>query len=137
MQVAGSDQWGNIVAGVDLDSQKTSSRGLWADRVRSSPKPTGPSSAKLKPAPFGSPKTALRLTAFYQFWLNSPDAEVPKYLKVFTLLTRTKSNDSSTNMPANPGARIAHRALARHMTELLHGRAELERAQTATEALFW
>jgi len=74
--------------------------------------------------------------AFYQFWLNAADADVLRFLKVFTLLPREEIERLERQHEENPGAREAHRALARHMTELLHGREAMELAERAAKALF-
>ncbi len=74
--------------------------------------------------------------AFYQFWLNAADADVVRFLKVFTLLPREEIERLERQHEENPGAREAHRALARHMTELLHGREAMELAERAAKALF-
>jgi tyrosyl-tRNA synthetase len=74
--------------------------------------------------------------AFYQFWLNASDADVPKYLNIFTLLPHSEIANLLREHETNPGARTAHRALASHVTELVHGVAAREQAQAATAALF-
>ena len=74
--------------------------------------------------------------AFYQFWLNASDADVGRFLRVFTLLPREEIEALEASHASNPGAREAHRALARHMTALLHGREAMELAERAAKALF-
>ncbi|MFM9957756.1 MAG: tyrosine--tRNA ligase [Phycisphaerales bacterium] len=91
---------------------KTESGAVWLTRERTSP------------------------YAFYQFWLNAADADVMKFMKTFTLLPRAEIEALEAAHAADPGKREAHRALARHMTEMLHGRADLERAEAAAGALF-
>jgi len=135
VQSSGSDQWGNIVAGVDLirRTQHKEAFGL-----------TTPLVTKADGGKFGKTESgAIWLTAartspyaFYQFWVNSDDADVPKFLRTYTFLPHAEILRLEAEHQANPGARSAHRALAQHMTELLHGPEGLDQAQKATEALF-
>ena len=135
LQLGGSDQWGNIVAGLDLIRKveggsahcltiplmaksdgnkfgKTASGSVWLDPEMTSP------------------------YAFYQFWLNSDDADVPKYLKVFSFKSRTEIEELIQSHESNPGLREAHRALARELTTLVHGEDECIGAEKAALALF-
>ena len=135
LQLGGSDQWGNIVAGVDLTRrlQQAEVFGL-----------TAPLVTKADGSKFGKTEsgavwlTAARTSpyAYYQFWLNTADADVERYIKMFTLLTRTKIDEILDTHAAAPERRQAQRALAEQATELLHGADGLARAQSATEALF-
>jgi tyrosyl-tRNA synthetase len=74
--------------------------------------------------------------AFYQFWLNAADADVPKFIRTYTLWGREETEAAIAAHEANPGAREAHRKLAQHMTTLLHGEAEMRHAEAAARALF-
>ena len=135
VQAAGSDQWGNIVAGVDLirRTQQAEAFGF-----------TVPLITKADGGKFGKTESgAVWLTpertspyTFYQFWVNVDDADVAKFLRTFTFFSHTRILELEAEHSANPGARVAHRALAQHMTELLHGAEGLANAQKATEALF-
>ncbi|HYQ18885.1 MAG TPA: tyrosine--tRNA ligase [Polyangiaceae bacterium] len=135
VQAAGSDQWGNIVAGVDLirRTQQLEAFGL-----------TTPLVTKADGGKFGKTESgAIWLSAertspyvFYQFWLNAADADVPKFLRTFTFFSHEEILKLEAEHKSNPGARAAHRALAQHMTELLHGAEGLAQAQKASEALF-
>jgi tyrosyl-tRNA synthetase len=135
VQSSGSDQWGNIVAGVDLirRTQQREAFGL-----------TTPLVTKADGGKFGKTESgAIWLTAartspyaFYQFWLNAADGDVPKFLRTFTLFSHEEILRLEAEHRENPGARSAHRALAQHVTELLHGPEGLAQAQKTTEALF-
>jgi len=141
VQIAGSDQFGNIVSGIDLirrscghdEHGEPLAFGITAPLItRADGKKIGKSE-----------KGAVWLTAdhtspyrFYQFWINAEDADVISYLKWFTLMSEQEVAALAQSHGANPGAREAHRALARHMTELVHGRSELDRAEKASQALF-
>jgi tyrosyl-tRNA synthetase len=74
--------------------------------------------------------------AFYQFWLNAGDDEVVKFLKTFTLLPQEEIAALEAAQKANPGERAAQRALARAVTEMLHGQTERDHAEVAAKALF-
>jgi len=74
--------------------------------------------------------------AFYQFWLNSADADIPKFLRTFTLLPHAEIEQLEAAHASDPAKRDAHRALARHMTTLLHGQAATDDAEAAAKALF-
>lgn len=135
VQAAGSDQWGNIVAGVDLirRTQQREAFGLTTPLV------TKADGGKFGKTESGAIWLAAERTspyAFYQFWINAADADVPKFLRTFTFLSHEEILRLEAEHAQNPGARVAHKALAQHMTELLHGAEGLTQAQQATEALF-
>jgi tyrosyl-tRNA synthetase len=135
LQAAGSDQWGNIVAGVDLirRTERAETFGL-----------THPLVTKADGTKFGKTESgAVWLSpertspyAFYQFWLNSADADVQKYLGFYTFLSFTEIERVMAEHAANPGARGAQRALAENVTRIVHGDDALAQAQAATHALF-
>ena len=135
MQVAGSDQAGNTVAGVDLIRRvhRKETFGL-----------TTPLVTKSDGGKFGKTESgAIWLTAdrtspyeFYQFWLNVADADIPVYLNTFTFFDQGRIAELIASQTENPGARAAQRALAAHLTELLHGPDGLAQAESATHALF-
>ncbi|HVU01875.1 MAG TPA: tyrosine--tRNA ligase [Polyangiaceae bacterium] len=135
IQLAGSDQWGNVVAGIEL-TRKTRQKELFGL--------TAPLVTKADGSKFGKSEAgAIWLTAdrtspyaFYQFWLGTLDADVERYLKIFTLLPRERIEALVAEHRANPGARAAHRALAAHVTELVHGADAREQAEAASAALF-
>ncbi|HET9953877.1 MAG TPA: tyrosine--tRNA ligase [Polyangiaceae bacterium] len=135
VQVAGSDQWGNVVAGVDLIRR--------VRRVEAFGQ-TAPLVTKSDGTKFGKSESgAIWLSAnrtspyeFYQFWLNTSDADVESYLKIFTFIEPARITELCEEHRANPGARAAQRALARHVTELLHGADALAQAEAASAALF-
>jgi tyrosyl-tRNA synthetase len=135
LQGGGSDQWGNIVAGVDLtrrlhgarvfglvwplitrsDGRKFSKSGggaIWLDPVQTSP------------------------YAYYQWFLNVPDADVVRFLKLFTFLDLDEIADLEERLERDPKARAANRALAREATRIVHGDAGVDAAERATAVLF-
>jgi len=146
LQMGGSDQFGNIICGSDLIRRHAAH--THADTANIGQHDTfgltWPLVTKSDGGKFGKTESgAIWLTAdrtspyaFYQFWLNAADADVVKFLKIFTLLDKPEIERLTAALAANPGAREAHRALARHMTTLLHGPAEMELAEKAAKALF-
>ena len=135
LQLGGSDQWGNIVAGLDLIRrvEQGSAHAL-----------TVPLLAKADGTKFG--KTAggsvwldPEMTspyAFFQFWLNTEDKDVVNFLKVFSFLSHAEIDALEVGHTANPGLREAHRALARELTTLVHGANTTSRVEAAARALF-
>jgi len=135
VQIGGSDQWGNITAGIDLIRKlrarkthglvmplvttasgvkfgKTEKGSVWLDPARTSP------------------------FAFYQFWLNTDDRDVMRYLKSFTFLSRERLDDAAALLREAPEKREAQRVLAREVTALVHGQEHVARAEHASQLLF-
>ena len=134
-QMGGSDQWGNIVAGVDLIRRK---RGAAAHGLVY-PLLTTASGTKFGKTEGGAVWLDPALTSpyrFYQFWFNSADEDVIAYLMTFTWLSREEIAALETELNANPGARAAQTTLAREVTRLVHGESELLKAERAANALF-
>ncbi|HYO93202.1 MAG TPA: tyrosine--tRNA ligase [Polyangiaceae bacterium] len=135
VQLAGSDQWGNVVAGVDLirRTRRAEVFGLTAPLIN---KADGTKFGKTESGAVWLNADRTSPYAFYQFWLNTADSEIAKYLKVFTLLEHARIDELCAEQAANPGGRGAQLALATHVTELIHGPTALAQAQAATAALF-
>jgi tyrosyl-tRNA synthetase len=135
LQMGGSDQWGNITAGIELIRKlrgqkahglvwplmttasgvkfgKTEAGAIWLDPQRTSP------------------------FRFYQFWLNTDDRDVVRYLKCFTFLERDAIEELARATREKPEAREAQRALAREVTTLVHGGEQVARAERAAAVLF-
>lgn len=137
LEIGGSDQWGNITAGIDLihkvegpDAKvygltiplmlkadgtkfgKTAGGAIWLD-----PKKTSP-------------------YEFYQFWINQDDRDVVKYLKYFTFLSKDEIDELAEKVQKEPWKREAQRRLAEEVTKFVHGEAGLEEAKMITDALF-
>jgi tyrosyl-tRNA synthetase len=135
VQMGGSDQWGNITAGIELIRRmrggraygvvfplvttesgvkfgKTEAGTVWLDPARTSP------------------------YRFYQFWLNTDDRDAIPYLKFFTLLDRTEVEDLEAELTERPQERRAQKALAEDVTRRVHGETGLARARQATQVLF-
>jgi len=135
VQVCGSDQWGNVVGGIDLIRRKHQAEafGLTAPLVT---KADGGKFGKTEAGAIWLHESRTSAYAFYQFWLNTPDSDVLKYLKIFSFLPHDEILRLSAEHEQNPGARVAHRALAEQVTELLHGAEGLAHARAASQALF-
>jgi tyrosyl-tRNA synthetase len=135
LQVCGSDQWGNVVGGIDLIRRKHQAEafGLTAPLVT---KADGTKFGKTEAGAIWLHESRTSAYAFYQFWLNTADSDVLKYLKIFTFLPPAEIERLSAEHEANPGGRAAHKALAESVTELLHGPEGLAQAKNATQALF-
>ena len=135
LQVGGSDQWGNITAGIDLVRRtrgaetfgftwplvtkadgtkfgKSQSGNVWLDPARTSP------------------------YQFFQFWMNTDDGDVGRYLRLFTFRGREEVEQLEAALAERPGERAAQRALARDVTALVHGAAAATAAERASTALF-
>ncbi|MDE0073674.1 MAG: tyrosine--tRNA ligase [Gammaproteobacteria bacterium] len=135
VQMGGSDQWGNITAGIELIRRvrgaraygvtfpllttssgtkfgKTESGTVWLDPARTTP------------------------YRFYQFWMNTPDADAGAYLRLFTLFPREEVEELEASIAAEPHRRLAQKALAADVTRRLHGEDGLGRARKASEVLF-
>src|SRR5436309_8615950 len=135
LQMGGSDQWGNILAGIDLIRRLRGARahGLVFPLVTSS------SGVKFGKTEAGAVWLDSKLTSpyrFYQFWLNTDDRDVIDYLKFFTWLSQEEIADLEASVRAEPEKRAAQRELARQVTAMLHGPTELEKALRASEVLF-
>lgn len=135
VQVGGSDQWGNIVSGVELIRKRRQAEvfGL-----------TVPLLTKSDGGKFGKSESgAVWLTpdrtspyAFHQFWLNATDTDVVRLLKAYTFFDREQIEELAAQHERAPEQRGAQHALADHMTELVHGKAALEQARRSADALF-
>ena len=135
LQVAGSDQWGNITAGVELIRRVENAEvhGLVAPLV------TRASGQKFGKTESGAVYLDPEMTSpykFYQFWINVDDRDVENYLKLFTLKSRDELAGFIAEQKRNPAARAAQRALAADVTTRVHGPEVLSGVQAASAILF-
>jgi tyrosyl-tRNA synthetase len=135
LQLGGSDQWGNLVSGVDL-IRRVTGHGVHALATPLITKPDGTKYGKTEGGAVWLSPELMSPYAFYQFWFNRTDAEAPGLLRVFTFRTRAEIEELEREISARPAARHAQRVLADDVTELVHGSAELGRVQAASRALF-
>ena len=138
MQIGGSDQWGNITAGLDLIRRVEGHGGPRAHAL-TVPLVTRADGAKFGKTADGAVWLDAAMTtpyAFFQFWLNTDDRDVANYLKFFSLKSADQIQQTLDESAHAPSARIAQRALAREVTSLIHGGEQAERAERAGLALF-
>ena len=135
LQIGGSDQWGNIVAGLDL-IRKVEGGSAHALTVPLLAKSDGSKFGKTASGAIWLEESMTSAYEFFQFWLNSDDADMPKLLKVFSLKNRAEIEELIEKVKTNPGAREAHRELAREMTAMIHGSAMAKSVEEAAKALF-
>ena len=135
MQLGGSDQWGNIVAGGDLIRKLRSQKafGLVSPLVTTA---TGVKFGKTEAGTIWLDPERTSPYRFYQFWLNTDDADVINYLKYFTWLDQEQIAGLETALQERPHERSAQKALAAAVTEVVHGAEALSAAQRASEVLF-
>jgi tyrosyl-tRNA synthetase len=135
LQLGGSDQWGNLVAGVDL-IRRTERATVHALATPLITKPDGTKYGKTEGGAIWLSAELMSPFAFYQFWLNRSDDEVGGLLKVFTLRSREEIEELERETRQRPAARKAQRVLAEEVTTLVHGAEETRRAIAASQALF-
>jgi len=135
LQMGGSDQWGNITAGIDLLRKIRGVRG----HALVMPLVTTSAGVKFGKTEAGAVWLDPDLTSpfrFYQFWLNVDDRDVVRYLKFFTFMTRDEIEALAREAAEHPERRDAQRMLARTVTATVHGQAQVERAERAAAVLF-
>jgi len=135
LQTGGSDQWGNLTAGVDLIHRVERS----AVHALATPLVTKADGTKFGKTEAGTIWLEPEMTspyAFYQFWLNADDRDVPAYLRYFSFRSRDDIEELDKAVAERPAARDAQHALAEELTSLVHGEDETLRAQAAARALF-
>ena len=135
LQVGGSDQWGNIVAGLDLIRRVEQGSGH-ALTVPLLMKADGTKFGKTAGGSVWLDPEMTSPYAFFQFWLNSDDKDVINFLKVFSFKSHAEIIELEKSHNENPGLREAHRALARELTSLVHSEETTQRVEAAARALF-
>jgi tyrosyl-tRNA synthetase len=135
LQVGGSDQWGNLVSGVDL-IRRVEGATAHALATPLITKPDGTKYGKTEGGAIWISPDLMSPYGFYQFWLNRADEEVPGLLRVFSFRSRGEIEALELETRDKPAARIGQRALAEEMTTLVHGADETAKAVAASRALF-
>ncbi|MDQ0858040.1 tyrosine--tRNA ligase [Bacillus sp. V2I10] len=136
LQIGGSDQWGNITAGLELIRKSEENSKAFGLTVPLVTKSDGTKFGKTEGGAIWLDKEKTTPYEFYQFWINTDDRDVIKYIKFFTFLSHeeiTALEQELTNAPEN---RAAQKALAEDMTKLVHGEESLEQAIKISQALF-
>ncbi|MER6586411.1 MULTISPECIES: tyrosine--tRNA ligase [Micromonospora] len=135
LQYGGSDQWGNITAGVDYVRR----RGAGPVQAFTTPLVTKSDGTKFGKSESGAIWLDPQMTspyAFYQFWVNADDRDVSRYLRYFSFRSREELEELEKATAERPQARLAQRALAEELTTLVHGERETAQAVAASQALF-
>ncbi len=135
LQIGGSDQWGNITAGIELTRKKISRTvfGLTLPLITNS---DGSKFGKTAAGAIWLDPKKTSVYRFYQFWIRVDDRDVIRYLKYFTFFTREEIESLAAMHAEKPEARAAHRALAGAVTDMIHGPAATAEAIRASEILF-
>jgi tyrosyl-tRNA synthetase len=135
LQIGGSDQWGNITAGIELTRKKIGRTvfGLTLPLITNS---DGSKFGKTVAGAIWLDPARTSVYRFYQYWIRTDDRDVVRYLKFFTFLPQGEISSLEQQHAANPGARVAHKALARAVTGLVHGESATVEAMRASEILF-
>ncbi|MDD3098520.1 MAG: tyrosine--tRNA ligase [Candidatus Pacebacteria bacterium] len=136
LQIGGSDQWGNITAGIDLIKKKTEKEvyGLTMPLVS---KASGEKFGKTESGTIWLDAQKTSPYQFYQFWVNTDDQDVIQYLKYFTFLSREEVESLKVSLQKNPEKREAQKVLAKEVTCLVHGEEISLMAETTSQKLFY
>ena len=135
LQIGGSDQWGNITAGIDLTRKKLGKTvyGLTLPLITNA---DGTKFGKTEAGAIWLDPKRTSVYRFYQFWINTDDRDAIRYLKFFTFFPQEEIEALGKKHAENPGAREAHKALAKAATDLIHGPNATAEAIRASEILF-
>jgi tyrosyl-tRNA synthetase len=135
LQIGGSDQWGNITAGIELTRKKLGKQvyGLTLPLITNA---DGTKFGKTESGAVWLDPKKTSVYKFYQFWINTDDRDVIRYLKFFTFLPQGEIAALEKKHAENPGAREAHKALAKAATDLIHGENATQEAIRASQILF-
>ncbi|MFH0803816.1 MAG: tyrosine--tRNA ligase, partial [Candidatus Tagabacteria bacterium] len=136
MQAGGSDQWGNITAGIDLIRKITGGQAYGL---------TFPLVIKSDETKFGKTEAGAiwldpkKTTAyqFYQFWINTDDKDIIKFIKYFTFLSEDEISDLEEKVKKEPRKREAQRILAKEITSLVHGKEAVAKSEKISQVLFY
>jgi tyrosine--tRNA ligase len=136
LQIGGSDQWGNLLSGVELIRKKENAEVYAMTAPLLINKSTGRKFGKSEGGAVWLDETKTSVYKFYQFWLNVDDESAIEYMKIFTMLDRDTIEAIAENHAVNPGARSAQKVLAREVTDIVHGVNRRESVERVTEVLF-
>ena len=136
LQIGGSDQWGNLLSGVDLIRKKENTEVYAMTAPLLINKSTGRKFGKSEGGAVWLDENKTSVYKFYQFWLNVDDESAIEYMKIFTMLDRDTIEAIAENHAVNPGARSAQKVLAREVTDIVHGSARRESVERVNEVLF-
>jgi tyrosyl-tRNA synthetase len=136
LQVAGADQWGNSISGVELIRKLEGKEShVWTGPLIVN-KTTGVKFGKSEAGAVWLDPAQTSVFDFYQFWLNVDDAGVIDYMKIYTLLSKEEVADYERQLKDSPAERAAQKALAYEVTKIVHGEEKADAAAEATKQLF-
>lgn len=136
LQLCGSDQWGNSIAGVDLIRRSTGQDAhVWSSPLIVN-KSTGVKFGKSEEGAIWLDANQTSVFAFYQFWLNVDDEGVEDYLKIYSLLSKDEIEQTISQFRSSPAARLAQKRLAYEVTRIVHGTERANSVRQASDALF-
>lgn len=135
MQMGGSDQWGNITTGTELIRKKTGSE-AFAFTCPLLTKADGGKFGKTEQGNVWLDPEKTTPFQFFQFWVNAADADVVKWIKIFTFLTKDEIQNLTSEHEKDPSKRVLQKKLAEELTILVHGENEYAKAIETTEKLF-
>ncbi|WP_088068672.1 tyrosine--tRNA ligase [Gottfriedia luciferensis] len=136
LQIGGSDQWGNITAGMELIRKTEEDSKAFGLTVPLVTKADGSKFGKTEGGAVWLDPEKTTPYEFYQFWINTDDRDAVKYLKYFTFLSKEEILEIEKQFNEAPEQRVAQKALAAEVTKLVHGEEALNQAIKITEALF-
>lgn len=135
LQIAGSDQWGNSIAGVELIRRiDSATANVWTSPLIVDPL-TGQKFGKTEDGAIWLDPNKTSPTAFYQFWINVDDQRIEKYLKIYTFLSKEEIDKIISDHQIDQAKRMAQKTLARQVTTLVHGQSSTEEAIAVTAYL--
>lgn len=135
LQMGGSDQWGNITSGTELIRRKVSGE-AYAITTTLIKKADGTKFGKTESGAVWLDRTKTSPYKFYQFWINTSDADAKNWIKVFTFLPKAEIDNLTAEQDKDPGKRILQKTLAKELTTLIHGEADYNAAVEASAILF-
>lgn len=136
LQIGGSDQWGNITAGLELIRKTVEDAKAFGLTIPLVTKADGTKFGKTEGGTIWLDKDKTSPYEFYQFWINTDDRDVVRYLKYFTFLSKEEIEGLEAEIQHAPEKRLAQKTLAEEVTKLVHGEAALEQAVKISTALF-
>jgi len=136
LQIGGSDQWGNITAGLELIRKTEEEAKAFGLTIPLVTKADGTKFGKTESGTIWLDAEKTSPYEFYQFWINTDDRDVIKYLKYFTFLSKEEIEQLEKELQQSPEKRAAQKALAEELTKLVHGEEALKQAIKISEALF-
>ncbi|MEH7437558.1 tyrosine--tRNA ligase [Neobacillus drentensis] len=136
LQIGGSDQWGNITSGLELIRKMHEESKAFGLTIPLVTKADGTKFGKTEGGAVWLDPEKTTPYEFYQFWINTADADVVKYLKYFTFLSHKEIEQLEQSVQEEPHLRKAQKALAEEMTRLVHGEESLQQAIKISQALF-